>query len=96
MIFIAKRIFKNRKIKSIKQKRNWNLTAHTCNQIEKNYISLPGGRLDRFATGCLQTLKIDRIYEEVKHFYELNYSSNLMSLVIVGNKSLEKLQKFVV
>jgi hypothetical protein len=41
-------------------------------------------------------LKIDRIYEEVKHFYELNYSSNLMSLVVVGNKSLEKLQKFVV
>jgi insulysin len=77
-------------------KKNISEESRGVNQIEKNYISLPGGRLDRFATGCLQTLKIDRIYEEVKHFYELNYSSNLMSLVIVGNKSLEKLQKFVV
>lgn len=77
-------------------KKNISEESRGVNQIEKNYISLPGGRLDRFATGCLQTLKIDRIYEEVKHFYESNYSSNLMSLVVVGNKSLEKLQKFVV
>lgn len=77
-------------------KKNISEESRGVNQIEKNYISLPGGRLDRFATGCLQTLKIDRIYEEVKYFYESNYSSNLMSLVVVGNKSLEKLQKFVV
>ena len=50
---------------------------------------MKGSRLDRFSTGCLETLKIPNILDELKIFYENNYSSNLMSLVLVSRYSLD-------
>ena len=66
--------------------------VRACSQIEKNYISVPGSRLDRFATGCLETLQIDNIIEELKKFYAKHYSANLMSLVLVSRASLDELE----
>lgn len=53
-------------------------------QIEKSYISVPGCRLNRFATGNLETLQIPNILDELKKFYYRHYSSNLMNLVLVS------------
>jgi insulysin len=49
----------------------------------------------KFATGNSETLsKIPP--NELKNFFEKNYSSNLMTLVVYSNKSIEELQKITV
>jgi len=60
-------------------------------QIEKSVIIEPEAHWAHFATGSLGTLKKDGIYEEMKKFYDDNYSSNRMDLALVGPQSLDKL-----
>jgi secreted Zn-dependent insulinase-like peptidase len=48
-------------------------------------------KINKFSTGSLETLKVPNILSELKKFHDDNYSSNLMSLVIVGKSSLDKL-----
>jgi len=60
--------------------------------IEKSFIAEKMSHYAHFATGSLSSLKKDGIYAELKKFYENNYSSNRMDLVLVGNHTLDKLQ----
>jgi secreted Zn-dependent insulinase-like peptidase len=60
-------------------------------QIEKSIISKQGSVLNRFSTGNLETLKIDGIRDHLLKFHKENYSSNIMTLSIVGNHSLDYL-----
>ena len=48
--------------------------------------------LNKFDIGSTETLKIPNIRDELLKFYKNNYSSNLMSLVLVSNLSLDELQ----
>lgn len=57
-------------------------------QLEKSVIVKKGSRLNRFSTGGLETLKYDGIREDLLKFHEDHYSSNLMSLVMVGKDSI--------
>ena len=61
-----------------------------------NHIAVPGSIFDRFGTGNKETLEIDGILDELRLFYERNYSSNLMSLVIVSRASLDELEAMTV
>lgn len=54
-------------------------------QLEKDVIAAPDSIVSRFLTGNLETLKVDGIYDQLKAYYENNYSSNRMNLVLVGN-----------
>lgn len=49
----------------------------------------------RFSTGCLETLKVDNIHEEVVNFYKTKYSANLMYLVITSNKDITELENLI-
>jgi len=49
-----------------------------------------------FATGNLETLKVENIREELLTFYEKYYSANLMKLVVYGVEPLENLEKWVI
>ena len=74
-------------------KKNISNENRSISQIEKDYISIPGSILNRFSTGCLETLQIPDINTHLKKFYGENYSSNLMNLVLVSRLSLDQLQK---
>jgi insulysin len=63
-------------------------------QIEKTHLAVPGSILNRFSTGNLETLKIPNLMEELQSFYQANYSSNLMNLVMVGRDGLDELQSY--
>ena len=52
-------------------------------------------RFNKFGTGCLETLNIPNIVNLVKEFYDKYYSSDNMSLVIVSDLSIEKLEKMI-
>ena len=52
--------------------------------------------MDRFSTGNLETLNVPGIMDELRKFYNNNYSSNLMSLVLVGRHNIDELQNFAV
>lgn len=65
-------------------------------QIEKSHISKQGGVLNRFSTGNLETLNLPNIREQLLQFYDTHYSSNLMTLCLVGNHELDKLQQMAV
>ena len=69
--------------------------SRATSQIEKSHVSIPGSILNRFGTGCLETLKVPNIMDELKKFYHENYSSNLMSLVLVSRYGLDELQDLV-
>jgi len=53
-------------------------------QLEKSYVAEPGSIVNRFMVGSLETLHKEGVYEELKKYYENNYSSNRMDLVLVG------------
>jgi len=65
-------------------------------QIEKSHLAAKGSVLNRFSTGNLETLKVDGIREKLIKFYEDNYSSNLMTLSLVGNHDLDTLQDYAI
>ena len=51
--------------------------------------------ISNFGTGNIDTLKIDKIYEHLKEFYNKYYSSNIMKLVVLSNKPIKKIEKLV-
>ena len=53
-------------------------------RIEKAYIAVPGSAVDVFSVGSLETLQVEGVYEGLKKFYNDQYSSNRMNLVLVG------------
>ena len=65
-------------------------------QLEKDVIAAPDSIVSRFLTGNLETLKVDGIYDQLKSYYEDNYSSNRMNLVLVGNQTLDELQHMAI
>ncbi|ORX72599.1 hypothetical protein BCR32DRAFT_237726 [Anaeromyces robustus] len=62
-------------------------------QIERN-CSNPKHPYHKFYTGNFETLNIPDIRNHVIEFYNNYYSSNLMKLVILGNESIETLNKW--
>ena len=50
----------------------------------------------KFGTGSNDTLKIDNIDKHVKSFYLNNYSSDEMTLIILGNDSLDVLKQHTI
>ena len=75
-------------------KKNLSNEGRRSNQIEKSILAAEGSRLKRFSTGNLESLKIPNIREKLLKYYEENYSANLMSMCLVGNHSLNDLEKF--
>ena len=63
-------------------------------QIEKSILTAEGSRLKRFSTGNLESLSVPHIRDHLIKYYNEHYSSNLMSLSLVGNHSLNTLEKF--
>lgn len=59
--------------------------------LEKAYIAVPGSAVDVFSVGSLETLQVEGVYEGLKKFYNDQYSSNRMNLVLVGKQSLDEL-----
>ena len=53
-------------------------------------------QLYRFGTGNLETLKQDGIRESLLEFHRQWYSSNIMSLVLIGKHSLEQLEQWAI
>ena len=74
-------------------RKNLSNEARRIFQIEKSIISRQGSVLNRFSTGNLETLQIEGIREKLFAFHKEHYSSNLMSLCLVGNHSLDKLEE---
>eukprot|EP01022_Parablepharisma_sp_SALTPOND_P016358 TRINITY_DN2384_c0_g1_i1.p1 TRINITY_DN2384_c0_g1~~TRINITY_DN2384_c0_g1_i1.p1 ORF type:complete len:986 (+),score=115.66 TRINITY_DN2384_c0_g1_i1:102-3059(+) len=54
----------------------------------------PENPINRFTCGSMETLKKPEIRNVLMEFYEKNYSSNLMSLVLLGKFSLDELEKY--
>lgn len=52
--------------------------------LEKAFIAVPGSAVDVFSVGSLETLQVEGVYEGLKKFYDNQYSSNRMNLVLVG------------
>jgi len=77
-------------------KKNISNESRGTTQIIKSHVCIPGSLLNRFSTGNLETLKSDTILTDLKSFYDQHYSSNLMSLVLVGKQSLDELQELAV
>jgi insulysin len=73
-------------------RKNVSNQARRTMQINKSHIARQGGILNRFSTGNLSTLNIPNIREHLLNFYDKHYSSNLMTLCLVGNHSLDTLQ----
>ena len=62
----------------------------------KTEVSVKGCLIDRFSTGNFDSLKKDNIREYLLKYYKEHYSANLMSLCLVGNHSLDKLEQLAV
>ena len=75
-------------------KKNLSSESRRSSQIEKSVLAAEGSRLKAFSTGNLESLKVPNIREHLIKYYEERYSSNLMSLCLVGNYSLDELEKF--
>ena len=77
-------------------RRNLSNEARRKYQIEKTEIACKSGPLNRFSTGNFTTLNVPNIREKLLEYYDAHYSSNLMTLCVVGNESLDSLQSMVV
>ena len=66
--------------------KNYKLDVWRKNRILKEIIDNKKHPLKKFSTGNKETLDKKNIREKVKEFYEENYSSNIMKLVIIHNK----------
>ncbi len=60
-------------------------------QIEKSFIAKPGSIINRFLIGNKESLQVENLIDSLKLYYEKNYSSNIMNLVLVGSHSLQTL-----
>ena len=59
-------------------------------------MAVKGCIIDRFSTGNFDSLNKPDIRERLLEYYENHYSSNIMSLCLAGNHSLDALQKLAV
>lgn len=92
----------SREINAVDSENKKNLTVDTWrfHQLLK-HNSFKGHPYSKFATGNMETLDIRPksrgidTREELLKFYERQYSSNLMCLVVYGKESLESLQNLV-
>ena len=75
-------------------KKNLSNEARRVLQIEKSILAANGSKRKRFATGNLESLKVPGIRDHLLKYYSERYSSNLMSLCLVGNQPLNELEKF--
>ena len=75
-------------------KKNLNSELRRIIQIEKTEIAAQGSVINRFATGNLESLKLEGIREHLLKYHKEHYSSNLMSLCIVGNHELDTMEDF--
>jgi len=84
-----------REMNAIENEYQMNISEETVatDQLEKSHIAAPGSIVNRFLIGNLETLKKPNIIEELKKYYEANYSSNRMSLVLVGNQPIDELKR---
>ena len=75
---------------------NWRI-----NQLDR-FTSFEGHPYSKFGTGNLNTLKIQpekldfNLRDALLEFHSKNYSSNLMTLCLLGNESLDELQQYTV
>ena len=51
---------------------------------------------NRFICGCLETLKIENIREKIIEFYNEYYNPENMSLTVISNLSIEKLNSIII
>ena len=56
-------------------------------------MSATGSALKRFSTGNLESLNVPGVREYLLEYYKNHYSANLLSLCLVGNYSLDELEK---
>ena len=76
-----------REMNAIESEYRMNLSEESVatDQLEKSHIAAPGSIVNRFLIGNLETLKVPGVLEQLKKYYEENYSANKMSLTLVGN-----------
>lgn len=76
-----------REINAIENEYKMNISeeAIATDQLEKSHIAAPGSIVNRFLIGNLETLKVEGLHDQLKLYYDSNYSSNRMSLVLVGS-----------
>jgi insulysin len=61
-----------------------------------NYLSHPDSNQHRFRCGNIDTLKVDKIVENLKDFHKEFYSANIMKLVVSSKHSLEQMEKWAI
>ena len=65
------------------------------NQLEKSVLAAKDSPIKRFATGNLESLQVEGIRDHLLKYHTEHYASHLMSLCVVGNHSIEDLEKEV-
>ena len=73
-------------------KRNLSNEMRRRIQIEKTELACKTGPLNRFSTGSHDSLNVPDIREKLLKYYDEHYSSNLMSLCLVGNYNVDELE----
>ena len=58
-------------------------------------LSNRDSKLHRFATGSLETLKQEGIREALLDFHKTWYSSNIMTLAVTSNSSIQEMEVIV-
>jgi len=85
----------NREINAVdsEHKKNLQNDSRRLDQILMNHTN-PNSKLNRFTTGNTETLRKNDIREKLLQFHNENYSSNLMTLTLLGNHSMEMMEKY--
>ena len=83
-----------KEMKAVNSEHEKNLINHSrrIRQILK-VSAINDTPFSKFSTGNLQTLNHESIRSDLIEFFENNYSSNLMKLVMLGNESIDVLEK---
>jgi insulysin len=59
--------------------------------IENTVVASKDSKLNRFTNGNMQSLQKEGVYGALVDFYKQNYSSNLMTVAMIGNHTLDEL-----
>ena len=76
-------------------KKNLYNETYRAQQVIQSVLSVPGSAINRFSAGNLETLKRANIRDYLLEYYEKQFSSNIMSLCLVGNHSLDELEQML-
>ena len=74
-------------------RKNLSSEERPIQQIHRTEISVENSPIAHFGTGNLETLNVPNIYDILLEYYEKNYSANIMSVCLVGNYTLDKLEE---